>query len=125
MLAQGYRAVPDTLDTRGGKPSVVARNASNREPTQSMLLHANRTGTLDTEIQEAAAKGYRVTGLASDDSGHAALLERAGGGSAATNRVALLGCSRQDTLQKELTEHAVYLVLQTGMLLPPYLVSGR
>jgi len=112
-LARGDCAVRDTLDMRGGRLALIASKPSGA-PCESVLLHANRTGTLEKEIQDAVAKGYRVVGLGSDDSGHAAVLQRAVGQSNAT--AALVAASAQDTLQKELSERAAagYRIAQSS-----------
>lgn len=106
-LAQGYRAVPDTLDVYDGTLSVIARQVEEIDRCEPLLLKTTLTGRLTEELEQAATKGFRIVGMASDDSGHAALLERVMGGVAGVNRsndVALIAANRQDTLQKELSD---------------------
>lgn len=108
-LTQGYRAVPDTLDVRQGALLVIAAKATSTDPYESLLLHTNRTGTLETEIRNARTRGYHVVGMTSDDAGHAALLERRPAQPPAESNgkaVALIAASAQDTLQKELAVRA-------------------
>ncbi len=107
-LAQGYRALPGLVDTRAGRPAVIARKARETDRYESLLLHANRTGTLDREIGEARARGFCVIGMGSDDEGHWAILERPAErpvGDRAEAAV-LLATSTQETLQKELSARA-------------------
>jgi hypothetical protein len=118
-LAQGYRAVPDTLDVYGDAPLVIARKAVDAEKSESLLLRAHRTATLDKEVREAAARGFRVIGMASNDSGHSVLLERAAGTPpdvAGADVAALIAVSRQDSLQSELASRAAagYRIAQSS-----------
>ena len=102
-LARRHCVVPDTLDTAGGRLRAIATTPGD-PPCESVLLQTSRTGTLDTEIQDAVSNGFHVIGMASDDSGHAALLQRAAGGSKAS--AALVAASVQETLQQELSARA-------------------
>jgi len=117
-LSQGYRAVPDTLDVIGGALLVVAVKSSDDERYESLLLHTNRTSTLETEVQSARANDFRVVGMASDDHGHAALLERPAGqpSTKSSAAAALIATSAQETLQKELAARAAagYSIVQAS-----------
>lgn len=108
-LAQGYRAVPDTLDVSDGALLVIATPSAEGERYESLLLQTNRTATFEREIRDARTRGFRVIGMASDGSGHAALLERAVGEppeTAGGGGVVLIAANRQDTIQKELADRA-------------------
>lgn len=129
-LAAGYRALPDTLDVRGGALRAIAVPPRPGEAVESLLLTTNRTGTLDQQIRDARGKGFHVIALASDDSGHAALLERSPGERlepADAEAGALIAASSQDTLQKELADRAAagYHVAQASSWKETLLVLER
>jgi hypothetical protein len=108
-LLQGYRALPDTLEVTGGTLLVIAQPPGEGVRYESLILRTSGTSALDREIRDARAKGFHVVGMASDDSGHAAVLERRGGEMAepgGADAVALIAASRQDTLQKELADRS-------------------
>ena len=107
-LGKGYRAVPDTLDVSGEALFVIAVPPREGESYESFVLRTSGSDTLDREIRDAHAKGYRVIGMTSGGSGHAALLERPRGEPLASGSgaAAVIGAKRQETLQKELTDRA-------------------
>lgn len=117
-LSQGYRAVPDTLDVKGGALLVVAFKSSEDEQYESLLIHTSRTSTLETEIQRARVDDFRVIGMATDDHGHAALLERRADQPSAKSgeASAVVATSAQETLQKELAARAAggYCIVQAS-----------
>jgi hypothetical protein len=129
-LAQGYRAVPDTLDVKRGALLAIAVKCAAGDRHESLILQTSRTHTLEKEIQTARATGFHVIGLTSDDTGHAALLERLAGDPSRTesaNAIALIAASAQDTLQKELASQAAagYQIAQAASWKETVLVLER
>lgn len=58
--AQGYRIVIGAPTSGSEMTLFLSRDASAAEPYQYKLLATNRTGTMNKELNEAAAEGYRL-----------------------------------------------------------------
>jgi hypothetical protein len=104
-LAGGACPIPGTLDVQDGRPYVIAATFDGAAACESMLLLTSRSNTMATEIEAGAKKGFRVVGLATHESGYAALLSRTAGpaADATAPEVVFVETKRQDTLQKELS----------------------
>lgn len=112
--AEGFRFMPSTLGARGVATAIVERDPGAPAGYEYVIVDTTRTSTLEREIVGALAQGYHVAGLASDNHGHFAVLERPRGGDPsaaelppAGDRVKLLAANSPSTLQAELSAHAV------------------
>lgn len=92
--------------------SVLPANA--QELDRYLLLAATRTSTMQDEINDAAAKGYRVVGASRTEGAEVVVaLER----TTAAYRYRLVATTRTGTLQKELSDgaEAGYRVVPRGV----------
>jgi small nuclear ribonucleoprotein (snRNP)-like protein len=86
--AKGFHAVPNTVGSWLGKPSVVLeRTPEDTAPRDYRVLAASREGTLEKELLDAVAQGYRVTGLTKPGERVALLESRAASSSRAEHRL--------------------------------------
>lgn len=62
--AEGFRVVPSSIGATLGEPSaVLERGPDDTSPRDYRVLATSREGTLEEELLEAAAQGFRVIGL--------------------------------------------------------------
>ena len=81
----------------------VPRSAAAQDGERYLVLAATRTGTMQEEINAAAARGYRVVAASRTEGAEVVVaLER----TAASYRYRLLATTRTGTLQTELTQGA-------------------
>jgi hypothetical protein len=88
--------------------------ADAQQPERYLLLAATRTSTMQDEINDAAAKGYRVVAASRTEGAEVVVaLER----TTAAYRYRLVATTRTGTLQKELSDgaEAGYRVLPRGV----------
>jgi len=109
---EGFRVVPATLGTKDFPAAVIVRDPASTVRYEYLVVDAGRTATFEREIVDGAAKGYRVVGMVSGPSEHAAVLERTAGDETTAaavspgDRFKLLATNQSSRLQEELSDHA-------------------
>lgn len=125
LAEEGYRLIPATVAAKSGMLSiqnagVVERTPDSQERFEYRMLNTRGTSTLEKDINEAAAQGYRAIALPSLDKStlrqknHIAIMERPAGATAQSpagsatgaQPYLLLATNKSSTLQKELDEAA-------------------
>ena len=71
------------------------------DPIEYLLLATAKTGTLQSEIAEAAAQGYRLTSAFENGGEALVVMQRAPGQADPTYEYVVLGTKRLDTMEEE------------------------
>jgi len=108
--AQGYRLLPKTLGTAKYSPiGAVMEKVSGNVHYEYKILDTIRTSSFQKDLSQAAAEGWQLVGLQSEDL-HYGVLERPTGEAPPTerrsDRYLLLATKRPSTMQKELDDAA-------------------
>lgn len=104
VVAQGFHAVPTTFSSDLGRAMIMEKSAGVSDVRDYVLLSTVRTGSLQKDLNQLAARGYELVAISTYGAHNVLMEKRLSDSPPAPERYLLLATTRTSTMQREIND---------------------